>query len=323
MANVRFRTVIPAVSAIVLITLCGGAGAATQLQWKLAKGKTYYQKAMIEQQITQTLMGQEQKIDQTIGIGHKLQVLDVDSQGNMRIQYTFLWSRLKQVNPMAQVDYDSSQKTPAPAGAEGFAALIGQSYTIKMTPQGKILDVNGVEQLRDAVLKKLPPGTDATVGMNPVAGYIDKESLKQMTEASTAIYPDKPVNPGDSWSKDTTMVVGFKTIIQSKWTLQKEQNGVATISVASTMRTDSSGPAMETQGMKMRFALSGPQEGTVQVAEATGVITSGKARTQLKGDIQVGQAGAAADAPPMMTIPMVVDTQTTSEMSEQMWKTTP
>lgn len=202
MANMRFRAIIPAVSSIVLIILCGSAAAATQLQWKLAKGKMYYQRTVIEQQITQTVMGQEQKIEQSIGIGHKLQVLDVDPQGNMRIQYTYLWSKLKQINPMVQIDYDSSQKSPVPAGAEGFAALVGQSYTVKMTPQGKILDVNGVEQLRDAVLKKLPPGMDATVGMNPVAGYIDKESLKQMTEAGTAIYPDKPVNPGDSWNKE-------------------------------------------------------------------------------------------------------------------------
>jgi len=323
MVNMRFRAIIPAVSSIVLIILCGSGAAATQLQWKLAKGKTYYQRSVIEQQITQTVMGQEQKIDQIIGTGQKLQVLDVDARGNMRIQYTFLWSRLKQINPMAQVDYDSSQKSAVPAGAEGFAALIGRSFTVKMTPQGEILDVNGVEQLRDAVLKKLPPGTDTTIGMNPVAGYLDKESLEQMIKANTAIYPDHPVNPGDSWSKDITMAVGFKMIIRAKWTLQRAQGGVATIGMASTIRTDSSGPGMETQGMKMRFALSGTQEGTVEVAEATGLITAGKARAQLKGDIQVGQAGTAADAPPMMTIPMTIDTRTTSEMSEQMWKTTP
>jgi len=320
MANMRLQAMTSAVGCVVLTILCGSGAAATRLEWKLAKGKTYYQRTMIDQQIAQTVMGQEQKIEQNMGIGLKLQVLDVDAQGNMRIQYTYLWTRLKQVNPMAQVDYDSSVKSPVPAGAEGFAALIGQSYTVKMTPKGKVLDVNGVEQLRDAVLKKLPAGADATMGMNPVAGYLDKGSLRQMTEAGMAIYPDKPVNAGDSWNKEMTMAVGFTMTIQSKWTLQKAEAGVATIGVAATIRSDPNAPPMDAGGMKMRFALSGTQEGTIQVAEATGLITARKERTQLKGDIQ---AGASADAPPMMVIPMTIDTRSTGDMSDQMWKTGP
>jgi hypothetical protein len=320
MANTRLRALVSTAGFIVLIVLCGSGTAATRLEWKLPKGKTYYQRTMIDQLITQTVMGQEQKMEQGIGTGLKLQVLDVDTQGNMRIQYTFLWSRLKQVNPMAQVDYDSSRQSPVPAGAEAFAALIGQSYTVKVTPKGKVLDVNGVEQLREAVLKKMPAGADATVGMNPVAMYTDKASVKQMAEANMDIYPDKPVNLGDSWTRKTTMAVGFTMVIQSKWTLQKEEAGVATIGLAAAVRTDPNSPPMDAGGMKVKSNLTGTQEGTVRVAEATGFIMVSKERQQLKGEVQVG---AAADAQPMMTIPMTIDTQVTGEMSEQMWKTSP
>lgn len=295
--------------------------AATQLEWKLAKGKTYYQRTMVDQEIVQNMMGQEQKIEHKTGIGLKLQVLDVDAQGNMRIQCTYLWTRCKEASPMGQVDYDSSRQPAAvPAGAEAFAALLGQSYIVKVTSKGKVLDVNGVEQVRDAVLKKLPPGTDAAAATSSLGAYIDKESLRQMTEAGMAIYPDKPVNVGDSWSKEVTMMVGFKLVIQSKWTLQKEQAGVAAIGVVGTLRSDPNGPPMDAGGMKMRFALSGTQEGVIQVAEATGLVTASKERSQLKGDIQ---AVTSTDAPPMMVIPMTVDTRVTADMSEQMWKTGP
>jgi hypothetical protein len=302
------------------VALCGSGAAATRLEWKLAKGKTYYQRTVVEQQIGQEIMGQQQKSEHSMGTGLKLQVLDVDAQGNMRIQYTYLWSRLKQVNPMAQIDYDSSSKSPVPAGAEGFAALIGQSYTVRMTPKGQVLDVNGVEQLRDAVLKKLPAGTDPAAPTNLVAPYINKDSLKQMTEAGMAIYPDRPVNVGDSWDKVITMAVGFMVTIQSKWTLQKEQAGVATIGLAATMRSDPNSPPMDAGGMKMKPDLSGTQEGTIQVAEATGLMIACKERQQLKGQVKIA---ASADAPPMMTMPMTIDTQVTGEMGEQMWKTSP
>jgi hypothetical protein len=321
MTDMRLRATGPAAVGIMLVVLCGSGLAATQLQLKLAKGKTYYQKTIVDQQITQTLMGQQQKIEQGTGTGLKLQVLDVDAQGNMRIQYTYLWTRFKQANAMARLDYDSARKSAAvPAGAEGFAALIGQSYTVTLTPKGKVLDVNGVEQLKQAVLEKLPAGADAGPMAVAMASYMDKDSLKQMTEAGTDIYPDKPVSPGDSWNKDMTVAIGFPVIIQSKWTLQKEEAGVATITLTSTLRPDPSAPPMDTGGMKLNCNLSGTQEGTLQVAEVTGLLTASKARQQLKGDVKVA---ASAGAPPAMAIPMTIDTQITGEMSDQMWKTGP
>ena len=320
MMDVQLRTTGSAVIGIVLVVLCGNGAAATQLQWKLAKGKTYYQKTGVDQQITQSLMGQEQKMEMAMGTGLKLQVLDVDAQGNMRIQYTYLWSKLRQVNPMGQVDYDSSRQSPVPAGAEGFAALVGQSYTVKLTPKGKVLDVNGVEQLRETVLKRLPAGADTSMGMNPVAMYIDKTTVKQMTEANMNIYPDKPVSPGESWTREMTVAIGFAMIIQSKWTLQKEEAGVATMSLAATVRTDPSAPPMDAGGMKVKANMKGTQEGTIQVVEATGLITTSKEHQLLKGELQIGTPG---DSQSTMTIPMTIDSQVTSETGEQMWKTGP
>ena len=320
MADIRLQTMRSAVIGLVLVALCGGATAATQLQWKLPNGKTYYQRTMVNQQIVQSAMGQEMTVDQNIGLGQKLQVLDVDAQGNMRIQYTYVWARFKQSNPATQVDidYDSSQQKPVPAGAESFAALIGQTYTIKMTPKGKILDVNGVEQLKQAVLKKLPAGAQPNP-MDPTGAYMDKDSLRQMTEARMAIYPDKPVSPGESWSKDITMAVGFTMMMKAKWTLQKEEAGVATIASVVTVKTDPAKP-MEMGGMKLNFDMSGTQEGTTRVAEATGLIVSSKEHQLLKGELRIG---APAEGQPAMSIPMSVDTNATEEMSDQMWKTGP
>jgi hypothetical protein len=73
---------------------------------------------------------------------------------------------------------------------------------------------------------------------------------------------------------------------------------------------------METQGMKMRFDLAGTQNGTVRVDEATGLILLDQSQQQLKGEIKLL---AAADAPPMMAIPVVFDTTSKLEMSDKPW----
>jgi len=316
MTSRRITSLIVTAIGVASITWCSTAAAAVQLQLKLGKGKTYYQRTVFEQRITQTVMGQEQVINQTVGTGMKLDVLDVDKQGNMHIRYTFTWSASKQAGPMGGIEYDSSKQATPPAGAEASAAILGQSYTIKVSPKGDVLDVNGIEQLREAVNKKLPPGAEVSLATSPVALYLDKNNVKEMTESTLAIYPDKPVEQGESWSEKKTVTIGFGVIAESKWTLQKREGGVAVIAASASVRSDPNGPPMETQGMKMRFDLAGTQNGTVRVDEATGLILLDQSQQQLKGEIKLL---AAADAPPMMAIPVVFDTTSKLEMSDKPW----
>jgi hypothetical protein len=297
-----------------VFALCSTSAAAVQLQLKLPKGKTYYQKSTFDQHITQTMMNRQQVIDQSIGTGMRWDVLDVDSQGNMRIRQTFIWAAYKQTNPMGSVEYDSAKQAAPTAGAEPFAALLGQSFVVKVTPKGDVLDVNGIEEMRAAILKKLPPGADQSLGMSPAAMFLDKKSVKETIGANLAIYPDKPVELGQSWSKKQTITAGFGIITDSKWTLQKREGGVDIIATTATLRSDPNSPPMQAGGMTMKFDIAGTAEGALRVEEATGLILSDQSRQQLKGNINVG---APAEGTPTMSIPSVFDTTSKMEMSDK------
>jgi hypothetical protein len=297
--------------------LCNSGGAAVPLQLKLAKGKTYYQRTVVDQHITQTVMNQQQVIDITIGMGMKLDVLDVDATGNTRIRYTFNWCMSKQTGPMGTLSYDSAQQATPPAGMESLAALLNQSYVIKLSPKGRVLDVNGVEQVKAAVQKKLPPGADTGPMGNVAATFLDKQGVKEMTEGVMAVFPDKPVEPGQSWSEKRVLTMGFGRIEESKWTLQKQEAGVAMIGQTSTIRSNPDAPPLDAQGMKLRFDVSGSHEATIRIVEATGLVQMDQGRQQLKGEIKVGDS---AQGQPVMAIPMIFDTNSKVEMSEKMWE---
>ncbi len=312
----RMLTVTTACLAV--LALCEVGAAAVRLELKLGKGKTYYQKGVVDQKITQTIMNQQQTIDQSIGSGQKLDVLEVDGQGNMRIRYTYLWLRFKSTNPMLQQDYDSARKAPVPSGAEGFAALIGQSYDMELSPGGKVLKIEGMKELREAVLQKMPASAKTAPTMQVLNTFLDEGSIKEMAEASMAVYPDGPVEQGDSWEEEASRTIGFPTLTASKWTLQKRAGGVATIGEFSSLRSNPDGPPMDAGGMKMKADLSGTQEGTLLVDEKTGLITSNKGRQSIKGDLKIG---ASAEGPfDMMTIPVVFETTVTTEAGDRMWE---
>ena len=313
------RTLIVGTACLAILALCEVGAAALRLELRLGKGQTYYQKGVVDQKITQTVMNQQQTIDQNIGTGLKLDVLEVDGEGNMRIRYTYLWFRFKSTNPMLQQDYDSARKAPVPSGAEGFAALIGQSYVMEMSPGGKVLKIEGMKELREVVLQKMSASAQAAPTMQVLNTFLDEGSIKEMAEASMAVYPDKPVDQGDSWEEKANLTIGFPVMTESKWTLQKRAGGVATVDQTSSIRSNPDAPPMDAGGMKMKADLSGTQEGTLLVDEKTGLITSNKARQKIKGDLKIG---ASAEGPfDMMTIPIAFETVVAAEASDRMWET--
>lgn len=315
-AKQGYRAFIVAAACFALLAVCGSAAAAVRLELKLEKGKTYYERSVIDQKMTQTVMDQEQNIEHAIGLAQKLDVLDVDDKGNMRLRYTYTWTRFKQTGPMGTVDYDSSQQPTAPGGAEGFAALIGEGYLVRASPKGDVLDINGVEQFAEAVRKKLPPDTDTSSAGNPMAFLLSEDAIRETTESSLAVYPDEPVEQGASWAeKRTTRQGGLAMITDQKWTLQKRNGGVATIASISSLQPDPKAPPVDAQGMKIKIDVSGTQESTMQVDEKTGLIKTNRSHQVLKGKIGIG---SAPEGPfDVMTIPVTFDTTITTEMSDR------
>jgi hypothetical protein len=150
--------------------------------------------------------------------------------------------------------------------------------------------------------------------MSPARMYLDKQNVKDMTIGTLAVYPDKPVEPGESWNKKVVLSVGFGIINDAKWTLQKREAGVATLVGTASIRSNPEAPPMEASGMKMRFNIAGTQESTVRIEEATGLILTDQSKQLLKGEIQVS---ASADAAQTMAIPSVFDSTVKVEMSDK------
>jgi len=191
---------------------------------------------------------------------------------------------------------------------------------MRLSPKGEVLDVGGVEELAKVVREKAP-GVDLSSPGNPLASLLDAQALKEMTENSLAVYPDKPVEPGDSWTRARVVRQGMAMIAENKWTLQKLEGGVATIQATSSLKADPNGPPLETQGMAMKLDLSGTQESTIQIQQTTGLATANRGLQELKGQVRIG---ASPQGPfDMMAIPMAIQTKFTMEMSDRMWEKEP
>jgi hypothetical protein len=316
MKHVRFRMgVLAVVMAIALFVTPGEAADKIQYRLRLQKGQKYYLKTITEQKISQTIMGQQQNIEQTFGIAMDFDVVDVNDRGVVEICYVYRWSKFRQKGPMGEMVYDSAQKDPnVQPMAQGFAALIGETFSLKMTPEGRVEKVEGTDKIRENIQKKLPSGIMRQQAMMSLQQYIDAGAIKQIAESSAAMYPDRPVGVGDSWSKKVSIEQGFAMIVENTITVKERKNNVARMEITSVIEPNPKAKPMDMGAMKVSYQLSGTQKGTMSLDERTGLFVRSKMEQQMSGQVTMSAAGAESGG---MAIPMKIEGVTTVEMTER------
>jgi hypothetical protein len=280
------------------------------------KGKKYFVKMVTDQQITQTMDGQEQNMEQTMGMGMDFDINDVNDRGDVWVRYTYRWMMLRQKGPMGEFVYDSAQKdVNVPPQVQGFAALLNSTYAVKLTPQGKALQVEGLDKMRDNVIKRLPEGPMREYMLKGMEEFLGEGAIKEFTQNSFTMYPDKEVGVGDSWTKTVSLTQGFPMIIENKWTLKDRKDGVATLDTVSEIKPNPNAKPMEMGPTKMTYELTGAQQGEVRMDEATGLMLTSKLQQQISGQMKMQSTGG--QQPQEMTVPVKIKGTVTMEMKER------
>ncbi|MGE5295477.1 MAG: DUF6263 family protein, partial [Solirubrobacterales bacterium] len=153
----------------------------------------------------------------------------------------------------------------------------------------------------------------------PLSFLLTKQGVQETEEGLLAVYPEGPVEVGASWTDKRTTKPGLGMITELKWTLQKQEGGVAMIVEAASVKSDPSAPALDGGTMKIKVDVAGTEEGSLQIEEATGLIKTSRGKQTLKGQMNVG---ASAEGPfNVMSIPSAFTTDVVLEMSDRMWQT--
>lgn len=285
------------------------SGDKVDLKVRLKQGEKYGVKMTMDQNIIQDLGGQKQNIDQTIGFGFTFETLKVDPQGNMDVKVRYQSVQYKQKSPMGAVDYDSTKGQPATDPmAKSFAGLVGQGFEMTMKPNGEVTDVRGVDEMMNAIIKalELPDGPMKEMVAKQLKEQFGTEALKQnMQNMSGILYPEKPVEVGESWAKQFEVKSGFRMTLDNVWTLKSVQGDKAAIDLRTKIRTNPN-EVSDMGGMKMSYDLTGEQEGVTHVDVKTGWTTGGKLTQTIKGTMKL--MGAQE-----MTIPMTIKSNITME----------
>lgn len=259
-----------------------------ELRLRLQQGETYKLRVTADQKISQTIKGLPLNMTQTIAIGFSYSVSQVEADGTASGKVTCQSLLYKMDGPLGKMEYDSSNPSAdVPPMLKGFAALVGESFLMKISSDGRIQDIQGADAMMERAVKRLdvvPQATRESIE-RVMREQLGSQALKEKIENVVAIYPDKRVGIGGSWQRNVATFLGFPMILEHTLTLKAYKDGVATVGVRSVIKPNPEAGPVTIGAGRINFSASGEQEGTIDLQQTTGWPLRGKLTQRFSGQI--------------------------------------
>lgn len=276
------------------------------LRFNLKQGQAYKIYFESDQTITQSAMGQQQKIDQVMGMGMRMTKTGTTDAGDHVVQVKYERVKIDMAAMGMKIQYDSDKDEQGPTNpmARTFAALVGTEFTAVLNDRGQVVEVRDIDKMIDKVVGALDLP-------NPQAKAQARQAMKQQfgedNAASTLnqlawTFPENALTIGESWTNTQKMAGPVPVAVESNSTLRGVTDERALLEISSTVDVNQKDPNTGQQ-----FDLEGKQQGMIAVDRSTGLPARGKMTQSFEGKVTIDAGGRS------MTVPMTIESTSTIE----------
>ena len=240
-------------------------------------------------------------------IGLELEVKQVDANGLAHVKVTYLTIHEVLRTAQRHKEYDSTK--PDTAGESLFSAMIGQSFVAKVTTEGQIIELDGLDEMhrriaeaavrkQEEVLRRKSEGIGLTLvpieerieskkkGIE-MSTRIGKEGVREMLGNVIVPLPLRPVGIGDSWQARTSLSVA-RTGYDCTYTLRENKQDAVSVEVSSKIELDEDKPldSEYPSAGRVRTTLSGSCQGSLEIDPQTGWMLHKKVTLRWSGEFK-------------------------------------
>jgi hypothetical protein len=201
---VFYRRALGAVLLVAGLTLSAFGQDTATLKWEFQKNKPFYQEMETTTKQTMKVMGMEVTQNQTQKFTFSWNPIEQDKDKNWIIEQEIVAVKMDIEIGGNKIQYDSTKDASGVGNPLGdfFKALIGSKFKITLSPEMKVIKIEG----RDDFINKLTKANPQMEGL--LKQILGDEALKQMADPAFAALPDKPVKKADTWNKKSTLSMG-------------------------------------------------------------------------------------------------------------------
>ncbi len=238
--------------------------AQNKLGYHLEPGAIFKIKQDAKQFMTQEIQGTKHELTNTLSGIFQFKILKKEAS-NYKIELQFVEFGLKTASNLQGVVMDVHTNSPVEGDitSDMFSKLVGTPLLLTMTPEGKIINVDGGDELVTAMVNGAGELDENMKEMmkKSLNKEFSSEGLANSFEQMTYIYPTEAKNVGEKWQ---TNFKG-KITATNHWTLEKIVNNTifTTGTAAMTMQNADAGFSID---------LTGKQELLVEANATTGFL---------------------------------------------------
>ncbi len=259
-----------------------------KLNFKLSRDKTYFMKVNIQQQMDQTIEGQKQSLKQKMGVGYAFKILDnkADTLYTIEVIFNSIYQEVE--GPTGKVSYDSKKKDNVESPFSMiFSKIIGKKLRADLKSNGEITSVRGEKELVDAVLKAMNVTNESIKEelSKSIRQQFGANSIKDMLEHSWAYLGNENRKVGDNWKQNHSISGGLPITVFNTWTLNEINNENIILGLKSSLKTNEKNPYAEAGIMKVKYDLSGSQEGIYKLDRNSCWLIKGEINQKISGKV--------------------------------------
>lgn len=243
--------------------------ASKMLKFDFEKGRGYDYEMILN--MDQEVMGQKIKMD--MASYYSMDVIGDDGQNKT---ISTVYDRLKMSIGIGGMNIEIDSDEPFPNLGEGgdkeemqmlnrfMGAIKGRRFSMKVNPEGKIVDLSGFKGMAESIADSLGLGNEDREEMiKKFDERFNEESIKEQFERFWYIFPNKEVKVGDSWEKSSTATGMAAGKYQSRYTVKEIEGDMVTLEEDTKI-----------EGGQDKVELDGKVKGTLVIDSKTGLVVS-------------------------------------------------
>ncbi len=277
-----------------------------RLELNLQQGQTYTQVTNSNATIVQDLMGQQLEI--LIGLEGTMlfEVLKANSD-SYDMSVTFGRLRMSMGSQQGSTTFDSNDPAEDDAYSQVLSNIIGQSFNLVMSKNGKVQQIENLDRVWEAALAD----RDVTASerqqiLNQLNQTYGAKAMKGNIEMVTAIFPDGPVNPGDTWRTEADLNAGMEGRITTQYSFDGQEADHYLLTGRGNIETVNKDQYINTNGLDLKFDMSGTVDSQVKVDRSSGWISTATIVQSIEGKADMK---ANEQMPNGLSIPMKIKSE--------------
>ena len=244
--------------------------AALELAYSLVPGQSFTIKSEGTQRMESDQMGQVITVDILSSNETRYQVLTKKSDGALEMESEYITMKQSAESPMGDNDTD-------------FSSWIGKKVQFTMSPQGKMSDYKGFDQL----------GEIGTATGEKISGEMVEENMSSIFFE----LPDHPLKLGESWTENDTRDIPYggstlKTESKTTYTvagkLKKDGDNCLRIDIAGLTKLSGE---FEQEGMKLSLTRETKVTGIIYFSTDKGMYISTETNSEAHGVVDLPDMG--------------------------------